>query len=615
MAYVLVFFLPFLIGLSNADDFFQIAPTDVNIYYDTPKKFERYCIPPGQSDFVITWWRDDKRLGSQDKPNANINIPSRIKIRETSDLQSTKWHSVTPGSKISLLQINSVLPTDQGEYSCVATNKSGHFSAKFDVKVTDACRGGSFKCAIDKKCILNYTLCDGIAQCSNDLDESTMAGCSLPSPPKHLIVKASEPNEIMLTWQPVSKATHYEIEITYPDGSKKIISKSSRFNIAVIDGLKSKTEYGAKIRTRSLTGVSNFTDQITVSTNSLETPAAPLVDNANIIRTVTDISLSWKPVPNAVTYEITFRSPDGSVKKIFRSSSERTIHFSGLQEDTLYVIRIRARSSSGIAGRFAKMKVKTLKNAPPSAPENIRHIVNARQSRVEFSWNFPTDMGTSFKPDLNYQFEYCIFQSYKVIFKEYRNVSVVVPDDQNNTPDMKTKSGRQNDNNIPDGKNNVGRKKTRKIVLKLVDVVKTRYRPIDCKQMTVSQKLLSLKLKPGFYFYNLTTLGINNIEGGTRTGNFTIDMYTPTTEPEAGVGPTAIPMPGAFSGIIIFAIVTAGLCVILLVSFFMAWLCKWKLLTDAVDAYKLDVIENNRINNLEAHQRHNNNDMYKKLNS
>ena len=123
-------------GLINADEFFQIAPTDVNIYYDTPKQFERYCVPPSQSEFVITWWKGDKRLGSQDKPNANTNIPSRIKITETSDLQTTKWHSVTPGSKISLLQIDSVLPTDQGEYSCVATNKSGHFSAKFEVKVT-----------------------------------------------------------------------------------------------------------------------------------------------------------------------------------------------------------------------------------------------------------------------------------------------------------------------------------------------------------------------------------------------------------------------------------------------------------------------------------------------
>ena len=74
-------------------------------------------------------------------------------------------------------------------------------------------------------------------------------------------------------------------------------------------------------------------------------------------------------------------------------------------------------------------------------------------------------------------------------------------------------------------------------------------------------------------------------------------------------------MPGTFSGIIIFAIVTAGLCIILLVSFIMAWLCKWKLLTDAIAVYRPAVIENNKINNLETHQRHNNNDMYKKLNS
>ena len=71
--------------------------------------------------------------------------------------------------------------------------------------------------------------------------------------------------------------------------------------------------------------------------------------------------------------------------------------------------------------------------------------------------------------------------NFQVTVKEYRNVSVIVPDDQNNTPDQKTKNQkmrRQTDNNVPD------EEKTRKIVLKLVDVVKTRYRPVDCKQIT-----------------------------------------------------------------------------------------------------------------------------------
>ena len=47
----------------------------------------------------------------------------------------------------------------------------------FSLLFTDDCKPQEFKCAADKKCILAYKLCDGQAQCKDNLDESLEAGC------------------------------------------------------------------------------------------------------------------------------------------------------------------------------------------------------------------------------------------------------------------------------------------------------------------------------------------------------------------------------------------------------------------------------------------------------
>ena len=122
----------------DQDDIFQIAPFDVEIFFDTPKQIKMYCVPPSQSEFVVTWWKGDKRLNtvaSSSSPNKKIT-DDRIKISEKSDRETTELLGVTPGSKVSELRFHNILPSDQGEYSCTASNKSGHFAAKFNVTIT-----------------------------------------------------------------------------------------------------------------------------------------------------------------------------------------------------------------------------------------------------------------------------------------------------------------------------------------------------------------------------------------------------------------------------------------------------------------------------------------------
>jgi len=118
---------------------FQVAPKDVNIYYGTQKRLKRLCVPPpSQSDFVISWWKDSERLISTTIANSDVTNrrgPS-INITTKSNIKITDALAVTPGSKVSILTIYPVTADYQGEYRCMATNKSGDFSAKFSVKIT-----------------------------------------------------------------------------------------------------------------------------------------------------------------------------------------------------------------------------------------------------------------------------------------------------------------------------------------------------------------------------------------------------------------------------------------------------------------------------------------------
>ena len=90
---------------------------------------------------MITWWKGDKRLNtvattSSSNNSVNIDVDNRIEVIEKSGSETMKLYGITPGSKVSTLKIRNLVMSDQGEYSCTASNKSGHFSTKFNVTIT-----------------------------------------------------------------------------------------------------------------------------------------------------------------------------------------------------------------------------------------------------------------------------------------------------------------------------------------------------------------------------------------------------------------------------------------------------------------------------------------------
>ena len=99
---------------------------------------------------MVTWWKEDKRLNTvaaTSLSNNSVNVDdSRIKISEKSGPEATESYDVTPGSKVSILRIRNIVLSDQGVYSCTASNKSGHFVTKFNVTITGK---KEFLCTLD----------------------------------------------------------------------------------------------------------------------------------------------------------------------------------------------------------------------------------------------------------------------------------------------------------------------------------------------------------------------------------------------------------------------------------------------------------------------------------
>lgn len=121
------------IFLESSADFFQIAPKNVSIFYNTPKRFRQICVPPtttSRGDFSIEWWKDGVHLAKSDENNTRINIT------EITYETIITTYRVSNGSLVSELSIDPVDASDSGEYSCKVTNKSTEFVAKFVVIVT-----------------------------------------------------------------------------------------------------------------------------------------------------------------------------------------------------------------------------------------------------------------------------------------------------------------------------------------------------------------------------------------------------------------------------------------------------------------------------------------------
>ena len=92
----------------------------------------------------------------------------------------------------------------------------------------------------------------------------------LPLPPQNFRLDSRTSDTFTVKWDFVKLSKSFELVTTKSSSNNsknsRTITKSSQHNLATVDGLQPDTKYLIKIRTRSLTGFGNFTDQLEIKT-------------------------------------------------------------------------------------------------------------------------------------------------------------------------------------------------------------------------------------------------------------------------------------------------------------------------------------------------------------
>ncbi|MDQ6423101.1 fibronectin type III domain-containing protein [Paenibacillus sp. LHD-117] len=185
-----------------------------------------------------------------------------------------------------------------------------------------------------------------------------------PAAPAGITGSASD-TTVHLNWQRVEDATYYEIM------ANGVVFYNGSANFASLGGLQPNTTYQYSVRAWNELGSSTWSNSLSLTTFALATPklTKEYADD-------TELSLKWGAVTGASSYEL---ERNGVLQQV----SGINVIQEGLQPETVYTYRIRAKGSNGSSAWSSEMKLTTLP-AKPVAPVGIYAV--AGKDYITLSW-------------------------------------------------------------------------------------------------------------------------------------------------------------------------------------------------------------------------------------
>ncbi|EPR14091.1 Kelch repeat-containing protein [Ruminiclostridium papyrosolvens] len=176
----------------------------------------------------------------------------------------------------------------------------------------------------------------------------------------------SDNTSIVLSWNQVVNATGYEVEV---DGA---VTDNGDETSCIHNGLLPNTTHTYRVRAKSNTGVSEWTEPLTINAFLLQTPQGLTATSEE-----TSLTINWQPIEGATTYELDF---DGS---IITGISETTYLAEGLEANSQHEIRVRAVSGGGTSN-WSNPLIKSTKFTSGNVP-NVAGI--AKKTSISIMWN------------------------------------------------------------------------------------------------------------------------------------------------------------------------------------------------------------------------------------
>ena len=195
------------------------------------------------------------------------------------------------------------------------------------------------------------------------------AGVSIPSNPTNLSTSNVTANSVELSWNAVSDAVNYEIEVQHSETGVVLEVEQSPSTSFNVDGLLPDTSYTLWVLAENQYGLISSGSSVLVTTNPLNVspPSNPTnLSTSNV--TTNSFELSWNAVSDATNYEIKVNDNYGDLKSILDTSSA-SARIDGLLPDTRYTVWISAENENGTSSG-ARISVSTI------AEDEIEEIIS-----------------------------------------------------------------------------------------------------------------------------------------------------------------------------------------------------------------------------------------------
>jgi hypothetical protein len=195
---------------------------------------------------------------------------------------------------------------------------------------------------------------------------------TVPATPTGLAATANSSSQITVTWNAVSNATGYDLQV---DGA----TVSSVTSPYVHSGLAASSTHTYAVRAKNSAGSSAFSSAVSATTQATATiPAVPTGLTATV-NSSSQITVTWNAVSNATGYDL---SVDGTTVS---NATSPYVH-SGLAASSSHSYAVRAKNSAGTSAFSGTVSATTQAATIPAVPTGLAATANS-SSQITVTWN------------------------------------------------------------------------------------------------------------------------------------------------------------------------------------------------------------------------------------
>lgn len=226
------------------------------------------------------------------------------------------------------------------------------------------------------------------ASANSDLvSATTLAAPTAPEAPINLAASNITYNSFTISWDAVTDADSYELDLRVFGGTWSTVSLSeTTYNYT---GLNAETTYEFQIRAVNTVGASSNSTlgsaTTTVAPTAPDTPTNLAASNI----TFDSFTITWNASTDAESYDLNLRAVGGTWTTVNLSTTN--YDYTGLDAETNYEFQVRANNGIGSSDYSAIVSATTL--AGPTAPDTPINVAasNITYNSFTISWDAVTD--------------------------------------------------------------------------------------------------------------------------------------------------------------------------------------------------------------------------------